>query len=407
MKINRVIYAFIIVLCTVLLFAYKSKLTTVLFLFVLILPIVSFILAFITKLLLKINIFYKSVTVKKFEPTQITVKLTNRFIMPVAPGEMFCRFPFKPKNMFEYLKILVSVPPCSSVMVNFNSPIKLRGVYEAGVEKIVIYDFLRIFALKKKVGRTEKFTVLPRKLLTDPILTDSEAESENAASNSFSLSKNAFVNVREYQQSDSVKHIHWKMSAKLDKLMVKNYERSTGGTSIILADMNGYFPFEDDNAEAADCVMEVMLALNYAIIGDKHSCFNIWYSSEEKRCESMTVTDQADYTLLYDLMCELPRQTEIYLPEDAAQSCTDIPADAGEVYFITSQMRSDFIKKLDKLELFNNKKIKILLIDPPMQSGQQEELTKAMYSMRGTELWRINANDIEGSINSAVSRYRS
>ncbi|MCH5325075.1 MAG: DUF58 domain-containing protein [Eubacterium sp.] len=405
MKKYRIIYLIIFIICTVLLFAYKSKLTTVLFLFTLFLPALSFILAFITKLLLKVSVIYKTNTVKKNEPTLITVKLTNRFIMPVSPGGMLCTMPFKPKNTFEYLNILMTVPPCSSVTVNFTSPIKLRGVYPAGVEKMIIYDFLKIFALKKKVNRIEDFTVLPRKLLIEPILSDDENDSETASVNRFALIKNTFVNVRDYQPEDSVKHIHWKMSAKLDKLMVKQYERSAGGTSIILADMNGYFPFEEDNAEAADCIMEIMLALNFSLIGEKRSCLNLWYSSVNKSCDSLMVDDEEGYLSLYDIMSALPRQTEIFLPEDTAQSCTEIPSDAGDVYFITSQIRTDFIKKMGEIELFYNKRIKILLINSSMQSEQQEELAETISGLSRTELWKIDKEDIEASLNQEIAQY--
>lgn len=405
MKKYRISYAILFVACTVLLFAYKSKLTTVLFFFTLILPIISLLLALISKLAFKVSIIYRKTTAEKNEPIQATVKLSNRFIMPISPGRMLCHFPYKPKNNVEYLDILMTVPACSSVSIGFSAPIKLRGVYRAGVEKVYIYDFLKIFRFRKKINRFEEITVLPRKLTIQPLLSDSESESETVSTNNFALNKNTFVSVREYQPEDSIKHIHWKMSAKLDKLMVKQFERSTGGTAIILADMNGYFPFEEDNFEAADCVMEIMLALTGALIAENASCLDLWYSSGEKRCEYMTVTDEEEFSVLYDIMCKLPRQTEIFLPEDTARSFTDIPSDAGEVYFITSQLRNDFINKIGDIELFFNKKLKILLLESQMLSEQQNELIGSIPRLGQTELWKIDKDNIELSLNNAISQY--
>ncbi len=405
MKKYRILYLSVLVICTVMLLAYRSKLTTVLFLVAVFLPIVSLLLALVSKAAFKVSIIYRDTIVMKNDPTSITVKLSNRFLMPLSPIGMFCRFPFKPKNNFEYQNILLSVPPFSTITVNFTAPIKLLGTYKSGVEKIAVYDCLKLFCLKKKINRYEDFVILPRKLVIEPILSTEESDTETASQSKFALDKNTFVNVREYQPADSVKHIHWKMSAKLDKMMVKQFERSAGGTAILLADLNGYFPFEEDNYEYADCIIEAMLALDLSLIADKRPCINLWYSSADKRCESFTATDDDSFSVLYDTLSKLPRQTEIFLPEDIAQSVSDIPVDAGEVYFLTSQLRVEFIKRISEIELFNNKKIKVVLIDPPMRSQQQKELAEAISNMRGIELWSINKNDVKGSLNQAIALY--
>ena len=183
--------------------------------------------------------------------------------------------------------------------VNFNAPIKLRGVYQSGVEKLLICDIFKLFRLTKKIERYEQVTILPRKHIINPILETSDSDSESRSTNSFSLERNNFSNIREYAQGDSVKNIHWKISAKLDKPMVKQFERSVGGTSIIIADLNGYFPFDEDSADAADCIIETLLALNLSLISQKQGCLNVWYSPEDKSCEQYEVRGEDEFALLF------------------------------------------------------------------------------------------------------------
>lgn len=390
----------------VLMLAYKSKLTSVLFVFAAVLPIISLLLGIISLILLEVKIEYRSLSVEKYENLGITVQIKNRFIVPIAPAIIIGILPLKASSIFEHQNILMSVSPFSEVTIGFNSSIKFRGVFDCGIEKIKFFDLLKIFSFNKKINRFEKITVMPRKLLINPIYDTSDSDSETESVNSFSLDKNAFSSIREYRPEDSIKHIHWTLSAKQDKLMVKQFERSIGGSCIVIPDFNEYFPFDEDNAEITDCIIEALLAINLSLISKKQTCVNLWYSSENKFCEQITVNDNNDFSLLYDMMTLLERQTETFLPEYVAQSCTDIPTDAATIYFITSQIRRDFIVKMNDIELFKNRKVRILLLDSPLVSDKQEELADAVKSSVGIELWRIDKNDIADSLNNAAELYK-
>lgn len=402
----RFFYLVFVVVSTVMMFAYKSKLTSVLFLIAFLIPVISFILLRISKALLKVKISYRTLSTEKFENTDITVTISNRFIVPLSPSALVGFFPYKNNDRFEYQKIMVSVAPFSSVSVSFNSPIKYRGVYKAGVEKFEIYDLFKLFRATKKIGKYEEYVVVPRKLVFDPITDAGDGDSETLSQNSFSLDKNAFASIREYRTGDLIKNIHWTMSAKHDALMVKQMERSVGGSSIIIPDLNEYFPFEEDNLEATDSIIEVLIALNLMLVSLNQCCVNVWYSPQDKQCEQLVVKNDADELMLFDLMSMMPRQTETFLPEDIVESCTGNAADASTVYFITSQLRKDFIARMTGISLFRNKKVRILLVSGPIDSDEQKELAKAVSVTAGFELWKIDKDDLVRSVNSAAELYK-
>ena len=290
----RFYYILFAVVSTVLMFSYKSKLTSVLFLIAIAIPIISFVLLVFSRLLVKIRIEYRSLTAEKFENTDISVTVTNRFIIPLSPAELIGCFPYRNSEKFEYHKLMISVPPFSSVTVNFNSPIRFRGVYKSGIEKLVIYDLFKLFRMNKTMECYEDFVVLPRKLVIDPIIDTGDGDSETLSQNNFSLDKNAFASIREYRAEDSIKNVHWTMSAKHDKLMVKQMERSIGGSCVIIPDLNEYFPFDEDNYDATDSIIEVMLALDLSLISMKQRCLNAWYSPADKQCEQFSVKNEED-----------------------------------------------------------------------------------------------------------------
>lgn len=402
MNKQRIFYLLFLIISTVMLFAYKSKITSVLFLFAIIYPIISVLLAFITSKLLKAKIEFRSLYAEKQENFSVAVKLTNRFILPIAPAEIIGYFPYKRTNLFEYQNILISVLPFSTTNINFSAPIKLRGVYDCGIEKIVVHDFLKLFKFTKYFNKFEKVVILPRKHVINPIRDISSSDNETESTSSFSLDKNNFTNIREYINGDHVKHIHWKMSAKQDKLMVKQFERSVGGVSIIIADLNEYFPLDEENSEVSDCIIETLIALNMTLISEKQSCVNLWYSPVTKKCEQRLVKDEGDFALLYNSLSVLPRQNETFLPESIARSHGAIPSDTETVFFITSQLRNDFLSNINEIELFKNKKLRILLVESESFSDDQKKLVASIRSAAFTELWLIDRNDIVSSINYAI-----
>ena len=377
-----------------------------LFLIAIAIPAISFVLLVFSRLLVKIRIEYRSLTAEKFENTDISVTVTNRFIIPLSPAELIGCFPYRNSEKFEYHKLMISVPPFSSVTVNFNSPIRFRGVYKSGIEKLVIYDLFKLFRMNKTMKCYEDFVVLPRKLVIDPIIDTGDGDSETLSQNNFSLDKNAFASIREYRAEDSIKNVHWTMSAKHDKLMVKQMERSIGGSCVIIPALNAYFTFDEDNYEATDSIIEVMLALNLSLISMKQRCLNAWYSPADKQCEQFSVKNEEDNMLLFDIISRLPRQTDTFLPETVARSCMEASADISAVYFVTSQLRRDFIGKMTDIELFRNKRVKILLVSGAIETNEQAELADAVAVTQGFELWKIDKDNIVQSLNAAIELHK-
>lgn len=407
MNKHRLFYLIFVIVCTVLMFSYRSKLTSVLFLFSLLMPILSLLLGFAASKLIKAKMEYRVLYAEKMEAFTVSLKLTNRFIIPIAPAGTIGYFPLRSTSLFEYQNILMSISPFSTVNINFSTPIKLRGVYDCGIEKIETYDFLRLFKFTRKIEQYEKIVILPRKHIISPVRDISSSDSETESVNNFSFEKNSFTNIREYIPGDPVKHIHWKMSAKQDKLMVKQFEQSIGGTAIAIADLNEYSPFDEENAEKSDCIIETLIAINMMLINERQSCLNLWYSPLTKTCEQRLVKNNEDFSLFYNAMSILPRQQDTFLPENLVKSIGEAPTDSGSVYFITSQLRNDFISIISGIELFRNKKIRILFVESDELSEEQKSLVEAISSAPGTELWRIDRNNLVSSLGHAIELYRN
>jgi len=81
-------------------------------------------------------------------------------------------------------------------------------------------------------------------------------------------------------------------------------------------------------------------------------------------------------------------------------------ADISAVYFVTSQLRRDFIGKMTDIELFRNKRVKILLVSGAIETDEQAELADAVAVTQGFELWKIDKDNIVQSLNAAIELHK-
>ena len=84
MNKHRIFYLIFLIVSTAMLFAYRSKITSVLFIFALLLPLLSLLLGFIASRLIKAKMEYRVLYAEKMEGFTVSLKLTNRFIIPIS-----------------------------------------------------------------------------------------------------------------------------------------------------------------------------------------------------------------------------------------------------------------------------------------------------------------------------------
>lgn len=122
--------------------------------------------------------------------------------------------------------------------VNF----KARGIYNLGDNDLNISDLFSIFEIRKYYNFHEVIKVYPR-----------ISEIKGIEVNGYNLIRNivnfkgtledisAVRDIRKYNEGDSLKKVHWKLSAKYGQLYVKNFDNVSGEKCTLLFNMN-----EDD-----------------------------------------------------------------------------------------------------------------------------------------------------------------
>lgn len=278
---NRVGYAAVIAAAIIFIGIYEDKITYIALYSVLLLPVFSIIFALISKRRLDISERLSAETAKKGEAVQyyLTVKNKSSFSYSVMKAvflsenssdirkerEKKGRFKFNSKRISRYnreknngyaLSVntseqFFSLPPCGSGEIIFEITGQRRGIFNVGVSELCFYDPLGLFKLKQKFCISLKLTVMPNSLHISQLpMAQSESSSNVSVSGIFEEDYTDISHLRKYLPSDGYKKIHWKLSAKKNELISKEYQNISADSVLLIVD-NTEFASDKIKGDAA------------------------------------------------------------------------------------------------------------------------------------------------------------
>ncbi|MFA9399447.1 MAG: DUF58 domain-containing protein, partial [Clostridiaceae bacterium] len=126
------------------------------------------------------------------------------------------------KNNFNYNGEVVSLGIKKDNVIVFEYSFNKRGVYNLGELTVELKDVFSILTIKKKFNKRKNIYVYPNIYL----IKDNSYDKKIFFNNEFSklMECREIRNIREYEKGDSIKDIHWKITAKKSKLYIKNKE---------------------------------------------------------------------------------------------------------------------------------------------------------------------------------------
>ena len=112
-----------------------------------------------------------------------------------------------------------------------------KGVYDVGIEKIIMTDLFEFFKYTVKIKTKEKIYAMPtfKELILLNDTQTNEYASKETKVNKFE-NKNIISDLREYKYGDTLNKINWKATAKLNEVIVNNYENRYCYKSYIYVD---------------------------------------------------------------------------------------------------------------------------------------------------------------------------
>ena len=235
-------------------------------------------------------------TAAKDSPIEVRLAMRSDARIPIAHA----RVDVQAKNLLtgEIEKVMASasVPPHGDVEV----PVILESAYcgriACTVSAVRLYEPFRIFSRRVPVKAERRFTVMPT--LHDAYLRDVYAASPLSDTTVFSpyvkgSDLSEVFALREYEEGDELKRIHWKLSEKIDRMIVRDASLPLDNALLLFWD-KGIALGAQDVAGRADAMAEVVLALmerlSHADVAFEVASNDISAGS----CPRAFVTDESD-----------------------------------------------------------------------------------------------------------------
>lgn len=291
----------IILLLVTLVYAYLdgSALAYSLFYSTLLSLVVSFIYLIYIRRKIAIEIRLNKDKLYTKEPCQFTIIIKNYSILPIPYLQIFN----KTLSSFEKsFKSDVSIlPGDKNRRIKGELCFDIRGIYNFGVTEIIIKDFLYIFTTNFILKSNKYISVYPKVYSFIPKVFDGYNEISIINSNRKNVEDESSVrDIRKYRVGDSLRNIHWKLSAKYGELYIKNFDYTSGERCSILLNMNKLNIIEKDILEEKS--VEVCVALvNY--LQNKSMKTKVYIRNEENRSfyieKRGDVSELMEYFLLH------------------------------------------------------------------------------------------------------------
>jgi uncharacterized protein (DUF58 family) len=167
------------------------------------------------------------------------------------------------------------------------------GRVRLSIERTGVYDLLGLVCLKtKRANRMSAgILVLPDIVETAGIGSDGGALHDIENDGLMQVVKgddpSELYDIREYRPGDRVTRIHWKLSDKSGRLMVKELGRVLAGDALVMLDLNG-------GAEEADALLTAFASVSSSLARAGVSHDVEWYAARRRELRKDHIASKAD-----------------------------------------------------------------------------------------------------------------
>lgn len=160
-----------------------------------------------------------------------------------------------------------------------------------------IYDPLRLLFVTKRISLGERLDIMPKlcevNLLISERVRQFVGESERYDRFRSGSDASEIFQIREFQEGDLLKNVHWKLSAKGEELLVRENSRPVAPAVVVFLDFSG--TGRRWNKANQNAFLTLALSISYAMLEQRCPYLAAWYSPKEQDIVRMVVDDEESF----------------------------------------------------------------------------------------------------------------
>lgn len=293
---NRISYLLVLLSVIWIFIAYYDYSALALLVITAVIPVITFIITFIASRRIKASICTECGIVTRGNSAKVSVNIANPSVLPMIGAKIYVDIEHEYEHT-AYTKILtLNLPDREVSKFDIDITPAYCGRIKVSVKKFKIYDFLGLWSYKGKIAGGCGFISVPElnkihirinernsEYIDDPVKFSDSTPGDDPSE---------VFDVREYQSGDKVQRIHWKMSAKLDDVYVKEFSMPIDASAVIFADMS--MANMEDRVVYADAVIESVYLLTVNLLEQQVFHYVSWYDAKNKTLVKQEISGEED-----------------------------------------------------------------------------------------------------------------
>lgn len=254
------------------------------------------------------------------EEIPLEVWIENRGILPISEIHIVIGYENQYGKYREQYILEERIEGRSQKKIVMQAKSSYSGRLHFFVHKAHTGDYLRLFCRKLKCHSEIYVNILPDITEIPVRLTmrtlNFPVEGDEYEQNRSGDDPSEIFQIREFRGGDRMQRVHWKMSARMDELMTKEYSMPKGCKVLLLLDCC----HPKINMENMDRFLETAASLCFSMLEADCPHYAVWYDGEAQRVLRYIIRKDEDIYVMLDLLMAAPVCEQEYDLESACLS---------------------------------------------------------------------------------------
>ncbi len=346
-----VIYLILFTVALLFYILYEGAFSFYLFCFVASYPFIFGVIMLLIRRNLKIGFETVEQSSPKGSSVPVNIIIDNDSRLPVPNCDITVKYKAELGQQTESFKIHTPIFPNNTQVLTLRLSYKHYGSLKVEISKVRIFDMLKIIRLriKPKTGlNATRIVVFPDHIpIENKINNYSELglESESFSKNKKGDDPSEIFDIHAYNEGDKISRIHWKLSAKEDDMMVKDYSLPITNGVLIALDFSGLsFSFKD--LDIIDTMIDTAAALSLHLAENEMTHSILWCTGTNEGYQKITVNDFESYILAIRLLVNDSLKKASTAPADVLSDLYNGSTACAHVLYITNGLSDSTKNKL-------------------------------------------------------------
>ena len=255
-------------------------------------PAISAIIALIQCLFLKVDIMGEERHAHRDDEFNIYIKIKNPTIIPITYGSINFSFKYDVLGKWNQRKLSFQLKARDETVCVLKMKSEYCGTIGILIKRVWIKDFFRTFGIPKRIRQVHQQVILPRldilSLKVQKNISFYNDEYEEFFEDHPGNDPSEVFDVRDYREGDKLQRVHWKLSSKKDKLMVKEFSDPIVINTVVICDNIAYYSYRDKKMTKEinflkewSLLIEKTVQASYTLLMQQIIHYVYWFDEEQ------------------------------------------------------------------------------------------------------------------------------